>query len=327
MSEKQIAYLPCPIISNEIKAQINDLGYIPVDDAFQPDGYQLPPELQSIKQAIDEQNAETLNKAVAFNQALEELADSKRPASKQWVRDYVSEHGGGGTPPDYNQVKEQVAKNTANIQKLADYTGADLNIEYIPLQDNQGVKLVSSTIKAIDTGLTMNGNLLFKVKGCTTLDSQAVLIGAYQSSTTRTSLKILGRSKKIQSQWAGNQEITQVDTKGLDLFTPFEYVQDKNTTTITQGNTVLSCVNSGYSGTDANTAVYLFNQTTTDEMNNGVLCYAIAYDDTTMSEWRFIPKIKRNILTGDSVIVLTKNGKEMPLPNGCSLEVVTFQAA
>ena len=212
-----------------------------------------------------------------------------------------------------------------NIQKIADYLGVDLNIEYIPLQDNQGVKLVSSTIKAIDTGLTMNGNLRFEVKGCTTLGSQAILIGAYLSSTARTSLKILGGSKKIQSQWAGNQEITQVDTYGLDLFTPFEYVQDKNTTTITQGNTVLSCVNSGYSGTDANVAVYLFNQTKSDAMNNGILCYAIAYDDTTINEWHFVPKMKRNTKTNTEIVVLTKNGVEMPLPDGCSLEVVTFE--
>lgn len=405
MSEKQIAYLPCPIISNEIKAQINDLGYIPVDDDFAPDGYQLPPELQSIKQAIDEQNAETLNKAVAFNQALEELADSKRPASKQWVKDYVSEHGGGGsgnpqtfiaiyqsttaqdiiaflnnnphaavlvkngddiystiyskklaankvilrtiaslsskfnifeytitdgswrattTPLYYDDtaIQSEIAKNAQNIARIADFLGIDLTVEYSPLAENQGV-IINDHI-GIDTGLTMNGNAIFRFTGCLKDDNHMVsLLGARVGTSTaeRTCINALPQSKQIQSQWANNAAQT---LNNIEFLQPFEIVADKTQTVITQNGVEVSTIqNGGFNGTNAETPICIFNQQLS---NTNYYSPVLQRAEIEIGGIKtvFEPKIKRNIGTAVESVVLLKNGVEMAIDG---LTLFEIQAA
>lgn len=262
------------------------------------------------------------------------------------------ESGGGGTPADYNQVKEQVAqnksdiaaikteqtaqnnsisglqqsqlvqdnaiaKNSGNISKIADKVGIDLSVEYQPLQANQAVKL--SGAAAIDTGLFMDGNAEFSVKGgIVTAGKQAILVGAYNSNSERTALKLLSGSLKIQSQWASNVEIT--DLSGLDLLQPIEYTQNKDETVITQGDITLNAVNGGFSGVSDTTKIYLFNQTETGIYNGGFLSYAKITQNGVIYEFTPMRKIKDGIDLG---FVMLKNGEELDLKGGV-LELVEF---
>ena len=246
--------------------------------------------------------------------------------------------GGGGTPADYNQVKAQVAqnkidikalqqskteqdtdiaKNAENIDILADAVGVDLSVEYQNLQSNQAVKLTG--IKAIDTGLNLDGNAEITAKGgVLEAGKQAILLGAYTSQRERTALKILSGSVKIQSQWASNEEITELN--GLDLLQPFEYTQNKNTTQITQGAITLNCVNGGFSGNSDTTKIYLFNQTENGEFNHGFLFYATITHGGTIYEFKPMRKLKDGVDLG---VVMLKNSKELNLNCGV-LELVEF---
>lgn len=262
------------------------------------------------------------------------------------------ESGGGGTPADYNQVKEQVAKNksdiaiikaeqteqnnsisglqqsqsvqdtaiaknSGNIDKIADFVGVDLSVEYQPLQANQAVKL--SGASAIDTGLFMDGNAEFSVKcGVVTAGKQAIIVGAYNSNSERTALKLLSGSLKIQSQWASNVEIT--DLNGLDLLQPIEYIQNKDGTIITQNGVTLNAVNGGFSGISDTTKIYLFNQTETGIYNGGFLSYAKITQNGVIYEFKPMRKIKDGV---DLCIVMLKNGEELDLKGGV-LELVEF---
>lgn len=263
-----------------------------------------------------------------------------------------SESGGGGTPADYKQVKAQVAqnksdiatikteqtaqnnsisglqqsqlvqdnaiaKNSGNINRIANRIGIDLSVEYQILQDNQAVKL--SGASAIDTGLFMDGNAEFSVKGgVVTAGRQAILVGAYNSYSERTALKLLSSGQKIQSQWANTVDLN--DLGGLNLLQPIEYIQNKDETIITQDGVTLNAVNSGFSGISDTTKIYLFNQTETGVFNGGFLSYAKITQNGVIYEFKPMRKIKNGVVLG---IVMLKNGEELDL-NGGVLELVEF---
>ena len=208
---------------------------------------------------------------------------------------------------------EQITQN--NRLTALENGGGGGGVSYTPLNENQGVKL--NGVKSVDTGLTMDGTITITAKTALFEVGQGVIVGAYSSTTARTVAKFLGSGGKIQSQWAANKEITELN--GLDMLQPFEFTQDKDGFTATQGGITLSTANSGYSGSDTNVPIYLFNQTETGEFNRCVLFSA------TVSGVTFTPARK----TEDGVdkgLVILKNGVELPL-NGGSLEIVEFQAA
>lgn len=250
--------------------------------------------------------------------------------------------GGGGTPADYNQVKQQVqtnkqdiaelnrtqgeqdtqiTKNAQTIAFLAEILGVDLSVEYQPLAENEYVVLTG--VKSIDTGLKMDGNAEIKATGyVATAQKQGVLVGAYKDNNSRTVFKFLSGSGKAQSCWAGLAEITAENMNGIDLNQPFSFIQNKTTATITQGEKTVTVSNTGYSGSEPETAIFLFNQTENGEFN-----YAAIKSVEILSNgenYKFVPmkKIENNT---QSVVIL-KNGRELPL-NGGVLEIVEFQAA
>lgn len=239
--------------------------------------------------------------------------------------------GGGGSSYDDTALKNRIssletsqvqqdnliAKNSGNIDRIADYVGVELGVEYLPLAENQAVKL--SNAKSIDTGLFMDGNATIQAKGgIVTAGKQAILVGAYTSNGERTALKMLSVSDKVQSQWASNVEIT--DLNGLNLLQPFLYTQNKDNTQITQGNITLNCVNGGFSGNSDTTKIYLFNQTENGDFNHGFLFYATITHSGTIYEFKPMRKLKDGV---DLEIVILKNGKELDL-NGGVLELVEF---
>ena len=193
--------------------------------------------------------------------------------------------------------------------------GGGGGVSYTPLDEKQGVKLKG--VKAVDTGLTMDGSITITAKTALFEAGQGVIVGAYSSTTARTVAKFLGSGGKIQSQWAANKEITELN--GFDMLQPFEFTQDKDGFTATQGGITLSTTNSGYSGSDTNVPIYLFNQTETGEFNRCILFSA------TVGGVTFTPARKTENGV-DKGLVILKNGVELPL-NGGSLEIVEFQAA
>ena len=217
---------------------------------------------------------------------------------------------------DDTEIKALITKNQVNIDRIADYVGVELGVEYLPLAENQAVKFTG--VKAIDTGLNLDGNAEITAKGCViSSGNQAILVGAYNSTSARTVLKILSGSLKIQSQWASNVEITELNS--LNLLQPFIYTQNKDNTQITQGNITLNCVNGGFTGLSS-IKIYLFNQTENGEFNHGVLFYATITHGGLIYEFKPMRKIKDGVDLG---IVMLKNGKELDLKGGV-LELVEF---
>lgn len=264
---------------------------------------------------------------------------------------------GGGTPADYNQVKQAVTQNTNNINvleqdiqavqatcntlddritnnnnkinalqtsqeeqesrikeiatnssntaQLVAQQASDIaelknaqNQSNITVQITQGVRLVGQG--SIDTGLTMNGNYSFYGKGYTYRNNQSVLVGAYKSNSERTVLKILGLSNKLQSQWAGNAEMANTSVGAIvsgDFNQSFEYYQNKNKLVVRQ-NSVIELADGGtstifnhtiYSGSDAETPIFIFNQTKNGEFNHGVLQEVMIFDENQSLIRHYLP--------------------------------------
>ena len=252
--------------------------------------------------------------------------------------------GGGGTPADYNQVKQQVqrnkqdiaelnrtqgvqdtqiSKNAQTIAFLAEILGVDLSVEYQPLAENEYVVL--SGVKSIDTGLKMDGNAEIKATGyVATAGRQGVLVGAYKDNNSRTVFKFLSSGGKAQSCWAGLAEITAENMNGIDLNQPFSFVQNKDTATITQGENTVTVSNTGYSGSETDTAIFLFNQTENGEFNSAAIKSVEILSNG--ENYKFVPMKKIEIENNTQSVVILKNGRELPL-NGGVLEIVEFQAA
>ena len=250
--------------------------------------------------------------------------------------------GGGGTPADYNQVKQQVqrnkqdiaelnrtqgvqdtqiSKNAQTIAFLAEILGVDLSVEYQPLAENEYVVL--SGVKSIDTGLKMDGNAEIKATGyVATAGRQGVLVGAYKDNNSRTVFKFLLGGGKAQSCWAGLAEITAENMNGIDLNAPFSFMQNKDTATITQGEKSVTVSNTGYSGSEPDTAIFLFNQTENGEFNSAAIKSVEILSNG--ENFKFVPMKK--IQDNTQSVVILKNGRELPL-NGGVLEIVEFQAA
>ena len=218
--------------------------------------------------------------------------------------------GGGGCSCDDAEIKALIAKNSGNIDRIADYLGFVLSVEYLPLAQNQGVIIDDGV--GIDTGLTLNGNAIFRFTGCLKDDVRMVsLLGARvgTSTTERTCINVLPQSGQIQSHWANNAYKVLKDD--MDFLQPFDIIADKNQTVITQnGVNIATIQNGGFDGTNAETPICIFNQ----QLNktnyySPVLQRAEIEIDGVVTV--FEPKIKRNTQTGVESVVILKNGVDM----------------
>lgn len=241
--------------------------------------------------------------------------------------------GGGGVPSDYDTVKNQVGTNTANIAAIQENIQSMSSVDcfFIPLHTSEALILKGANY--IDSGLKMDGDTLMVVKGCLPdTTKQAVIVGAYKSNAERTVLKILGQSHKIQSQWASNIETTAEQVAEMDFSRRFTYHQSKNSASFNCSGKQFTIDNSGYSGSDEETPLLLFNQTRSGNFNNGAL-HSVeifknrdgVFDDKglkiigarkyTKSDMSFI---------GYSLIMAWTEGwflREIPLPDGAWLEL------
>ena len=224
---------------------------------------------------------------------------------------------------DDTEIKALIAKNARNIDRIAEFLGIDLAYKYQPLAENEYVVL--SGVKSIDTGLKLDGNAEIKATGyVATAGRQGVLAGAYKDNNSRTVFKFLSGSGKAQSCWAGLAEITAENMNGIDLNAPFSFIQNKTTATITQGGKSVTVSNKGYSGSEPDTAIFLFNQTENGEFNS--VAIKIVEILIAGKQFRFEPMRKIAIENNTESVVILKDGEELPL-NGGVLEIVEFQAA
>ena len=236
----------------------------------------------------------------------------------------ILDGGGGGTPPDYEQLKNQVYKNTNNIQRIADAMGIDLSIEYRDIEQNQGVALNQDGI-GIDTGLKLNGNAIFRFIGCLkNKENQVCVIGARTGTSTseRTCINFLPKSGQIQSQWAANK----YKTDNIEMTQPFDIVADKNQTIITQsGGVYIVIENSGFDGVNDTTPICLFNQSLNNTQYYSPIIQRVEIDiDGVNNVFKPMIKSKNGV---DFGVVLMKNSEEMTLPSGVALDLITIQAA
>lgn len=244
--------------------------------------------------------------------------------------------GGGGSYDDTalknrissletSQVQQDklIAKNSGNIDRIADFVGLDLTYEYLPLAQNQGVVMPDGV--GLDTGLTLNGLANFTFKGCLKDNQhQVCLIGSRTgtSTTERTCLNVLPQSGQIQSQWASNNY--KVVKDDMDFTQPFIVTAKYLYTVITQNNIRIAEIsNGGFKGTNDATPICLFNQSLDNEQYySPVLQYAEISISGVIT--KFETKIKRIIATGEESLVLLKNGVEMAIDG---LTLFEIQAA
>ena len=183
----------------------------------------------------------------------------------------------------------------------------------------------------------MDGNTHMTVDGCLPdATKQAVLAGAYKSNSERTVLKILGKSHKIQSQWASNAETTDEQVAEMDFSKRFIYYQNKDETSFYCSNKQFTLDNSGYSGSDEETPLLLFNQTKSGDFNNGALRSAIIFKNRNgVIDEQGIAilgsrKYKKSDMTfiGFSFIMVWTEGlflREIPLPDSAYFELYEMQ--
>lgn len=244
--------------------------------------------------------------------------------------------GGGGSYDDTalknrissletSQVQQDklIAKNSGNIDRIADKVGIDLTIEYLPLLKNQGVVMPDGV--GIDTGLTLDGTVTFTFKGCLkNKDNQVCLIGARTGTSTseRTCINVLPQSGQVQSQWANNAYKVLKDN--MNFTQPFEVVANDSYTDIIQSGAVIATIqNGGFTGKNTATPICLFNQALDNEQYySPILQYADIYKNGVTTT--FEPKIKRNTITGEESVVLLKNGVDMAIDG---LTLFEIQAA
>lgn len=239
---------------------------------------------------------------------------------------------GGNTPADYEDLKNQVATNTADIatnkasisemqETIQSMSGVD-EYYYIPINSNEALMLKGANY--IDTGFKLDGNVTLNVVGCLPdTTKQAVLVGAYKDNTQRTVLKILGKSHKIQSQWAGNVETTDEQVAEIDFSRRIEYIQNHaNTRFYCSGKSVV-LNNTGFTGTDNETPLLLFNQAVTSTtVNNGALNY-VTIDNMVFIGARKYKKSDSSFV-GYAFIQLwgsTLFVRELPLPDGAYFDL------
>lgn len=242
---------------------------------------------------------------------------------------------GGGASYDDTALKNRIssleksqdeqdilfAKNARNIDRVADFVGIDLSVEYLPLAQNQGV-IIDDGI-GLGTGLTLNGNATFRFKGCLkNKENQVCLIGARTgtSTTERTCINMLPVSGQIQSQWSGNK----YKTDNIEMTQPFDIVADKTQTTISQaGGVYIVIENTGFEGVNPDTPICLFNNALQNSAYySPVLQRAEIEIDGVVTV--FEPKIKRNTQTGVQSVAMLKNGVDMVIDG---LTLFEIQAA
>lgn len=178
---------------------------------------------------------------------------------------------------DMNDYGEQTAHITVSLA-FADNSVLSKNITVIKSSNyfvEQGLCLSDKT-SYIDTGLTLDNSYRFEVTGYS-ITGASVLLGAFESNTNRTTLRILVNSNKIQSMWSGNVEILHT-VSGIQTTEPFYYRQDKRQVTLRQGAIEYTTDNTNTASVNSAIPLCLLNEKDGSTYGNGALSEAKIFD-------------------------------------------------
>ena len=225
---------------------------------------------------------------------------------------------------DDKEIKALIAKNQGDIDGISKAINRLHNdyLDYEPISG--GVCFADNSALPIETDYTMNGEYEFIVKGHTTAQGMGCLIGAYQANNARTTMQLLGKSKKLQGQWAANRELIaeQAVAVGLPddyLYNTNTYKINKNGVFIKQGKDWLQLVeNSGYSGTGDHPFIYLLADRLDHTAHYGVLYYAEILDGNGNTLAVYEPA--KNAKTNEIVILQSGNISSVLRPISGSLK-------
>lgn len=130
----------------------------------------------------------------------------------------------------------------------------------------------------IDTGLTLDGSYTFEATGYTLEGKQSVLVGAFTSTSLRTTLRMLGVKHSLQASWPYNNEMGY-DLTGISCREMFTYRISASSLYLQQGNLIFAKSLDKSSNTQQSSApILLFNETPNGDFNNGVLSEAKIWD-------------------------------------------------
>lgn len=133
------------------------------------------------------------------------------------------------------------------------------------------VKL-SNVSSYINTGLNMDYSYTFEGECYVSPNTQGVLIDSFIETGSRTSLRMLGSSRKFQHMWTSNKEFTNT---GIDFNKPFNLKVSAENLEIRQGNVVFTTVITGSrtSGTAIN-PITLMNSSSDYTFGNTIMLNA-----------------------------------------------------
>ena len=218
--------------------------------------------------------------------------------------------------PDASSIRSTSADVTVTFADGSSLTQSVVfTNKYIVDGPLYAVKL--GTVSAhVDTGLTMDYGYEFRVRGRTQNGQQAALVSAHESTSKRTSLRLLGGSNYFQHQWPSNQDVRN---SGIDARSMFSYVQNKDGVTFTQGETTYSFPYAGTQSGTGSAAIWLLNDNYNSSYGQGVLAEAEILDENGNTLRHFKPWR----LSGEVVLLDVANGNQAYRPTSGALVEVT----
>lgn len=162
----------------------------------------------------------------------------------------------------------------------------------------------------VDTGLTLDYSFEFEAKGYVNIGKQGCFIDAFYDTTTRTSLRVLGVSNKVQHMWPSSNEFAY-NVTNIDVTKPFTYIQKHNIITMRQNGVVFTknISNATQYGT-YNTPIIILNSSANSyTYGNCVLFHAIIRDSSGTVLRHFKPNYVDNTLC---LVDIVNNNVYMP---------------
>lgn len=156
----------------------------------------------------------------------------------------------------------------------------------------------ASVSAAVDTGLTMDYSYRFRAVGWTPEGRGSVLLGAFTSTSERTTMRLLGGGNNIQHMWPGNTQMGFSST-GITPRALLEYTQDARGVTLVQGDLIHTVTVAGTQTGTGEAQICLLNEKIGGSQGFGVFCEAQIWDGDGVLLRDFHP----HYLDGEIVIV------------------------
>ena len=167
-------------------------------------------------------------------------------------------------------------------------------------------KIYAATLEnkqaAIDTGILANYAYTFRAKGYAT-SSTSSLIGAFVSTSERTTIRLQPGSGQVQAMWPVNVQISKA-THGLDTTQEIEYTVNASSVTLTQGSKTYTQNISGTSSGNPNANIYLLNEVVGGAQGYGTLVFAEILDGNGDQVAYFAPYK----LHSDEIVIINTSG-------------------